>query len=890
MRAVRKSLSLLVVLALAAIGAAIATATPAAASGPNTVVVGNGDLAPNGHWQLEPSSNTGSFSFVAGPSPTPGGTGSLAMSIASGQHEWLNNYGYGACATTPSCDDAASMTPITNLDALSYSTYRTSGSTMPTFNIEVYTTGVDNYTTFAFVPDAGSVTDNTWQSWDGMNPSDGVWYSSHNVGSGVFNCGPFACSASWSQITASYPNAKVVYGLGPNLGTGGTFTGNIDDFTVGVSGTTNVYDFEPDCTTTCSVDAASGDDNNTGLSGDPLKTIQAGIDKASSGGSVQVAAGTYTENVVVDNSLQIVGAGSSTIVEPGVSGPNPCSGDASLCAGASNVFLVQADNVSISQLTVDGDNPALTGLAVGGADVDARNGIITNHQAGTYNGLSVDHVTIKNIYLRGVYASSGGTFSFTNDAVDNVKGDQGSIGMFDFGGAGTMSNNNVSNANDAISANHSRGTTFSGNTITSSASGVHTDNSGDAGGPSDVITSNNVSTCMSNGYGVWAFVPYHPVTISNNVVSGCDVGMAALGSCNFASGSTCGVGADTSVTFTGNQVTGNGATNGAALVVSTDIAPFGDAAVSAHADHNTLQGTVDGVYVEETGGMTATATVNRNSLAGTTHALNNAGATTVDASCDWWGQPNPRPVGNGIAVGHVTVTPWLQDSNLDGNCIPIMNLSVFPTVVPEGDSGTTTVMILVSLDRPSSQQITTNWTTVDGTATAGSDYVGASGSLTFNPGQIWQYIPVTINGDTQTEQKERFTVQLSGVHHAVPGNKIGPITILNDDKPTMAVANVSVTEGGIATFTVQLGEKYINPVTVTVSSSNGSASAPGDYTAVPNGTTITIPANTLARTVSVATKTDGITEGAETFSVTFTSSSTLNSPVVATGTIQANNT
>ncbi len=155
---------------------------------------------------------------------------------------------------------------------------------MPTFNIEVYTTGVGSYTTFAFVPDAGSVVNSTWQSWDAMNPSDGVWYSSHNVGSGVFNCGPFSCSASWSQITASYPNAKVVYGLGPNLGTGGTFTGNIDNFTVGLSGTTTVYDFEPDCTTTCYVDAANGNDNNTGLSGDPLATIQAGINKVQSGG------------------------------------------------------------------------------------------------------------------------------------------------------------------------------------------------------------------------------------------------------------------------------------------------------------------------------------------------------------------------------------------------------------------------------------------------------------------------------------------------------------------------------------------------------------------------------------------------------------------------------
>ena len=229
-----------------------------------------------------------------------------------------------------------------------FSTNRASGTTMPSFNIEVYTTGVGSYTTFAFVPDAGSVVNSTWQSWDAMNPSDGVWYSSRNVGSGVFNCGPFSCSASWSQIMASYPNAKVVYGLGPNLGTGGTYTGNIDNFTVGLSGTTTVYDFEPDCTTTCYVDAANGNDNNTGLSGDPLPTIQAGINKVQSGG----IAACCQRHVRRERRGQQVRRhrrhpAARPIVEPAVSNPN-CggAGGASLCTGASNVFLVQADNVT----------------------------------------------------------------------------------------------------------------------------------------------------------------------------------------------------------------------------------------------------------------------------------------------------------------------------------------------------------------------------------------------------------------------------------------------------------------------------------------------------------------------------------------------------------------
>jgi alpha-tubulin suppressor-like RCC1 family protein/nitrous oxidase accessory protein NosD len=749
----------------------------------STHVVGNGDVSPNGAWHLEPTSNTGTYGFVAGPSPTPGGSGSLSMTVDEGQHEWLNNYLYGACATTPSCDDTASMTPVANFDALSFSAYRASGTTMPSFNIEVYTTGVDSYTTLAFVPDPGSVVDGTWQNWDAMNPSDGVWYSSRNVGNGVFNCAPFSCSASWSQVTASYPNAKVIYGLGPNVGTGGTFVGNVDNFTVGVSGQTKVYDFEPDCTTTCYVDKLKGDDNNTGGIGDPLATIQAAINRVEPGGIVQLENGTYFENVVVDKPVDIEGAGAGTIVEPAVSNPT-CGGAGgdSLCAGASTVFLVQADNVTIRNLVVNGDSPLLTGLPVGGADIDARNGIITNHTLGTFNALTVDNVTVKNVYLRGIYASSGGTFTFTNNRVDNVRGAPQSIGIFNYLGSGTITGNTVSHTNDAISANHSRGTTFTSNTVTTSGSGVHTDNAGDSGGVPDSITGNSVSSCTAGGYGVWAFVPYQPVTISNNTVTGCDVGMAALASCNLAGSNNCPSGVIPTVTFTNNQITGNGAANGAGLYVTTNTAGFGDGDVKVSADHNTLSGAQDGVEVEETGTAHATTTVNRNSLAGISRALQNTGATTVDAQCNWWGQPTPRPLATGLAQGAMTVTPWLQDSDLNGNCVPVLTIGYFPVRVTEGNSGTTAATFALTLDRPNSVPVTLKWDTVDGTATAGSDFIGATNvPVTFNPGQTLQFVTVQVLGDTQIEAKEKFTLHLHATLNAVLANNTKHFTILNDD-------------------------------------------------------------------------------------------------------------
>ena len=106
--------------------------------------------------------------------------------------------------------------------------------------------------------------------------------------------------------------------------------------------------------------------------------ITEAIGLLTSPGTVNLTAGTFTENVVVNKPLTLMGAGElATTIVPALSAPNPCS-NSSLCGGAaSNIILVQADNVTIQQMTLDGDNPTLTsGIDVGGADLDARNGII----------------------------------------------------------------------------------------------------------------------------------------------------------------------------------------------------------------------------------------------------------------------------------------------------------------------------------------------------------------------------------------------------------------------------------------------------------------------------------------------------------------------------------
>ncbi|HVO26415.1 MAG TPA: NosD domain-containing protein [Candidatus Margulisiibacteriota bacterium] len=347
--------------------------------------------------------------------------------------------------------------------------------------------------------------------------------------------------------------------------------------------------------------------NNCRTLATPCQTLQRTVDVACPSDTINVAAGTYTENVVITKPLTVIGAGQgATIIRPAVSNPN-CGGGGggSLCAGASNVILVQADNVTLHDFTVDGNNPSLTsGVVVGGADLDARNGIITNHALGVYNNLTVHHVTVQNIYLRGMYASSGGTFNFHDNGIHNVQADPASIAMFNFGGAGSMSNNTVSDANDAISSNHSSGVQFLNNTVTNSGSGIHTDNTGDGGGSADLIQGNVVSSCAPNGFGIWTFVPYIGVTVHGNTVTGCDVGLAAAGP-------------GPATLFSNNVIDGSNRPNSTGVYVTTSEFGFGSGNVSATFTGNTIENNTDGFFLEkDAAGLTVTVNATCNVISG----------------------------------------------------------------------------------------------------------------------------------------------------------------------------------------------------------------------------------------------------------------------------------
>jgi len=221
--------------------------------------------------------------------------------------------------------------------------------------------------------------------------------------------------------------------------------------------------------------------------------------------------------------------------------------------------------------------------------------------------------------------------------------------------------------------------------------------------------------------------------------------------------------------------------------------------------------------------------------------------------------PNNATVADGQALGTI--------NNDDSQPA----LSINNVAVAEGNSGTTNAVFTVTLSPASGQTVTVNFATADGTATAGSDYVATSGTLTFAPGVTSQTIPVAVNGDLVDESDESYFVNLSGAVNAAISGGAGTGTIVSDDAPLpeLSINDVTLAEGNSGTisanFTVSLSFASTKTVTVNYATANGTAAAGSDYLAT-NGV-VTFAPGTTSQTIAIAVLGDTVNEPNEGFFV-----------------------
>ena len=201
-------------------------------------------------------------------------------------------------------------------------------------------------------------------------------------------------------------------------------------------------------------------------------------------------------------------------------------------------------------------------------------------------------------------------------------------------------------------------------------------------------------------------------------------------------------------------------------------------------------------------------------------------------------------------------------------------VSVGDVAVAEGDSGTRAAVFTVSLARPSTSTVSVAYATANGTATAGSDYMSKSGTLSFAPGTTAATVKVPVTGDAVDEADESFTLALSSPTGAALGDATGTGTIVDDDPKTvtgirLAVGDVAVHEGDSgarsAVFTVSLSKASTATVKVNYATANATATKAGDYTRAAG--TLSIAAGATSAVVKVAINPDNATEGNETFAV-----------------------
>ena len=137
--------------------------------------------------------------------------------------------------------------------------------------------------------------------------------------------------------------------------------------------------------------------------------------------------------------------------------------------------------------------------------------------------------------------------------------------------------------------------------------------------------------------------------------------------------------------------------------------------------------------------------------------------------------------------------------------VPAAEVRIADAAVAEGNSGSKSVTLTLSRTGDLTSAASVAWRTVDGTAAAGSDYVGASGTATFAAGASTATLTVGISGDTTYENSETFWVQITGAGGYNLADGFGLVTVTNDDtapsktaapalSPTSASPTTSTTE------------------------------------------------------------------------------------------------
>jgi len=379
------------------------------------------------------------------------------------------------------------------------------------------------------------------------------------------------------------------------------------------------------------VSAASPQTGSTGI-------IQEGINLVTVGGTVNVAAGTYTLGSAITINkygLKILGAQANVDPRPSVGGR---TGNETILKSSGTVFDIQADNAEINGFTIESsiNNSSLNIVQEVSESFSSKNAKVlyniiynTNYPTGAMNEAvkirTGENAEVAYNYIYNIpYPGDGINF----DRVTN----------------GTIEYNELKNqgsTNAAIYVYKSTDTTIKGNLVYSVTNndGIKLGDSGD-GSTGGTVQDNIVHDVVEDGITIYA----SGVTVDNNTIYNCGSENGAL----YLYGAD-----DTSVI--NNKIYNNNAI-GLLIHNSDNVTVTGNEIYNNNDSDDSKYPGSAGIWLTSTA---TNITINNNSIHDNAdYELKNENASVVDASGNWWGSDAPEDVTAAVSA-NIDYTPWL---------------------------------------------------------------------------------------------------------------------------------------------------------------------------------------------------------------------------------------
>jgi hypothetical protein len=421
-------------------------------------------------------------------------------------------------------------------------------------------------------------------------------------------------------------------------------------------------------------------------------SIQGGVDAASSGWTVNVATGTYEEQIEINKQLNLFGQSmESTIIK------SPVTLTKSFSTGPNNfpiVYVHDASGVAISDFTVDGSgrgnsNYRFIGIgyrnaggAVSGCTIkDVRNspidgaqhgvGLYANADDGNARTLDANNNTIFGFQKNGtVFTGANLTVSANGNTITGA----GAVnfiaqnGIQIYGAAGSASGNHVTGFSYTPASWTSTGmliynalgsVSVTGNTVSECQTGIYFIN---AQGTISQDTVTNTLAGMGDTPHWWGIVADPGIGKSRlPEVSGFDIGSVAKKGVSTNS--------ITELTTAVNNNIMNGAGNGTGIEADA----LGTETLNFSANQNTVTNWGTGFVLYKESGATLNGILRKNSIFGNKYGVLDQTGVLQDAKENWWGSPSGpadsktlpntpnyhNPVGLGDSVSNfIDYNPW----------------------------------------------------------------------------------------------------------------------------------------------------------------------------------------------------------------------------------------